>query len=534
MSRYLLLLMLALLWPRIGRTELPPANAWQFIDADTMQPIEGAWVNILWRTTTQEVSPCVGAELKRTGTDGWVRFTASDPTWRATTPVVFIPGYEPFQYQWERPDSQHVTSYVQHDPKYVGQLPEFDKRLQKLGYSLDGLLWTRTHAKAGFTAPTDQSRKYFVKYRSLPERAAPFFPAIGRTCSSSGARNAGLDAATINAVNNQRQEAAARYICDSVWEPVLPVKETTPGAKRSFDFIGTAVPDLAKIHFPNGFDTTQRLKLCAALKKWDEQVKVNSTPAVAEHQFIDADTMKPIEGVWVNLGWRKTIHPNGASVCTGRELQRSDRDGRVRFTAPDLVSFREAMPQIFVPGYETFRYRWMQPDYKHVTAFIEQQQTEHGRYPSIERRLQDLGYTYQADDHEWTKVYPIRALPPQVPVGDVRFYVTFRSLPGWVANFLPYVGTLCTEPGAKNVGLEPENVAASNKQRAEFAARYFCDPALDALTDYPVGERPGWTFLNVAIPDLINRHYPQGLNSAERKSFCTMLNQPKTKDAGHE
>jgi hypothetical protein len=74
-----------------------PIAEWQFIDVETMLPIEGAFINFAWRgeSTAQGMTICKHGVLGRTDKNGWFRSVAKDPTWYADgTPAFFVPGYE--------------------------------------------------------------------------------------------------------------------------------------------------------------------------------------------------------------------------------------------------------------------------------------------------------------------------------------------------------------------------------------------------------------------------------------------------------
>ena len=78
----------------------------------------------------------------------------------------------------------------------------------------------------------------------------------------------------------------------------------------------------------------------------------SKTLAVAERQFIDIETMKPIEGGWVHFVWRGKPKPNGVSSCLSAVLGRTGPDGWFRDTAYDPSWKLDELPVYFVPGYQ--------------------------------------------------------------------------------------------------------------------------------------------------------------------------------------
>jgi hypothetical protein len=196
---------------------------------------------------------------------------------------------------------------------------------------------------------------------------------------------------------------------------------------------------------------------------------------VAQFQLIDADTMKPIEGGWVNFIWygKKLTGKVQSRPCVRAVLAKTGADGRFADTAKESFWVPAPLPDIFVPGYEYLQYRYGDPDDQHVTLFVRMDKTEAGRFPAWEESLKKLGYTWKP--HEWTKVIPATGFRnANLPDDGRRYFVRYRSFPIDVEMSFRMVGTVCDKPGAENVGLSAESGRTTTFLRASESLKYFC------------------------------------------------------------
>jgi hypothetical protein len=197
---------------------------------------------------------------------------------------------------------------------------------------------------------------------------------------------------------------------------------------------------------------------------------------VAQFQLIDADTMKPIEGGWVNFIWYggKLTGNVKSRPCVRAVLGRSDQNGWVRDTARESFWKLDSLGHIFVPGYEYFNYRYGEPDEQHVTAYVRMDKIEAGRFPAWEENLRKLGYTWKP--HEWTKVYPADGFRDTryAPDDGRVYFVRYRSMPTQVEQNFPMVGTVCDKPGAENIGMGDERGREIDRLRASESLKYLC------------------------------------------------------------
>ena len=216
-----------------------PTVQWQFIDADTMQPIEGAFVNFFWRgnADSRGLQTCKYAGLGRSGKDGWFRHTALDPSWREDVlPGFFVPGYEFLEFNYGYPDKDHVTAYIKQPRHMLGMYPAFEQRWKDLGYeyqtkdsfySLTNQAWTKIMPSKGFHDRTkgyinNNPRRYLVKLRSEPIVADLSFRFVGKVCGDADAINE-VNTETAKKADYFRAYHSTKYFCNAAWNSLAPV-----------------------------------------------------------------------------------------------------------------------------------------------------------------------------------------------------------------------------------------------------------------------------------------------------------------------
>ncbi len=204
------------------------------------------------------------------------------------------------------------------------------------------------------------------------------------------------------------------------------------------------------------------------------------TLAVAERQFIDAETMKPIEGGWVHFIWYGKPKPNGMSSCRSAVLGRSGPDGWFRDTAQDPSWKLDEMTVFFVPGYQRVVLDRIESDPDHLIMAVPETDQYYGKMPGFEQRLRDQGFVYHfaaiKDEysHHWTK----RISSKGFPRGDFpqRYFIRYHGFPWDVGQNFNFLGRVCDDPGSRNVGLAQERIQYTDKLRSISSTRFFCDP----------------------------------------------------------
>jgi hypothetical protein len=225
---------------------------------------------------------------------------------------------------------------------------------------------------------------------------------------------------------------------------------------------------------------------------YDKQ-RESDPPLKARWQIFDADSGKPLEGVWVNFAWYGPPDSRGTKRCVGAELGRTDDDGIFEATAKN-GSWRIGgyPPMLFKLNFQPLRFEFQGWQHELASAFVDVQHYEVDAYPAWFKRLQELGYTY-IDKGGTTKRYEkkysvaliadgMRSLP-YAESGRKEFWVTRRSLPGYAAA--PGIGYKCNESGAVNTGFEEKTLRQVEFERAMHAYTYLCDPQWDTIpADY--------------------------------------------------
>ena len=271
---------------------------------------------------------------------------------------------------------------------------------------------------------------------------------------------------------------------------------------------------------------------------------------VAEWQFIDAETLKPIEGGWINFAWRGKPRSNGTSSCPRGVLGRTGKDGWFRTTAKDPTWRVDPIPYYFVPGYENFEFAYGDPDPAHITAYVPYDVNLLGTMPTFEQHLRDMGYVYHQPlmsdrwSHHFTKIMPSLGFHELQGHKEIRqrYFIKYRSFPEYVEQNFSFMGKQCDDEGSDNIGLEFERIKLTDRLRAISSTKYFCDPIWNGvkrpvidLTEWM--RRAGWLFKdpyfvwkrNIEfMPDRYqnwSKHFDHSkpLNQSEHASFCSWI-----------
>jgi hypothetical protein len=287
---------------------------------------------------------------------------------------------------------------------------------------------------------------------------------------------------------------------------------------------------------------------------WDFSLPRSGPLPSAQWRFLDADTGKPLAGVWVNFAWNVPMKERrGMRTCIRAVLAQSDAEGYVRDTAGDHDWVLSALPGIFMPGYEGMNYEFRKGDLeaRMITAIVNQDQNYKGDFPPWERKLEELGFVWQQP--EWTKRLRLPQRPgieSERPFFRRTMYMwTYRSMPDQVDHgAFQFVGRICDQPNAENIGLERERVAISDRERGLASARYLCRAEWDEIPKGGLPDMSGWLmrtfwfFLErgVDVAELVRREHPNvwqlyaagSYNPNElqfsadvRKSYCKWLEQ---------
>jgi hypothetical protein len=261
-----------------------------------------------------------------------------------------------------------------------------------------------------------------------------------------------------------------------------------------------------------------------------------------EYQFIDADTMKPIQGAYVNVVWVSPVLPGkvNGSHCMQAALLRSDANGWVKMDGPK-GSILE-VPWIMVPDYEYFRYFYEEPDKEHILHVIRAGRPELDGYPAWVQKLTNIGYVYYADyEHAYPgfyKAFPIKRFVDNTSRHGApqQYYFRDRSFPG--GEYLTNVGHACGPEGI-NIGLGEAERSEADIRRGLQQLKLICDERWDTnkgsypsnslpqalwLVEAPLENSKAWNRLKDVIPNYQGRiDYPIKMSKAERIAFCAWM-----------
>jgi len=221
---------------------------------------------------------------------------------------------------------------------------------------------------------------------------------------------------------------------------------------------------------------------------YDKQ-RSSDPPLTAKWQIFDADSGKPLEGVWVNFLWYGTTDSRGYRRCVGAVLGRTDANGRFEATAKNgSWRFGGQPPMLFKRDYEPLWFHQNDPEGNQVTAYVAIQLHEREAYPAWFERLEQLGYAYNGTTGTTTyyeKNYSTEHIKDSMNQladeqgGRKELWGTRRSLPAYVAA--RGIGAQCKYDGADNVGFDDRTLAVLGYERAMHAYTYLCDAQWDTI-----------------------------------------------------
>jgi hypothetical protein len=265
---------------------------YQFIDAETMKPIQGAYVNAVWVKPTpagKVGSPgCVRAALLRSDANGWVRMKG--PKGAVLDRDSFmVPEYEFFQYAYQAPDNNHVTHYVRGDPTMTKFFPAWVKNLEQLGYvygqSVERNVYIKSFPIAGFidnVSDIKYPQRYFIKYRSFPFDTTYGLANISYSCGPEG-ENIGLSEAEVAETGTRRGLLQAEILCDEKWDTATAMPEYSIAkalwmvlpqsrAAEAWSQFKLAVPTYnGTYEGGKAFTRNERLQFCSWIKPYIEK-----------------------------------------------------------------------------------------------------------------------------------------------------------------------------------------------------------------------------------------------------------------------
>jgi hypothetical protein len=180
---------------------------------------------------------------------------------------------------------------------------------------------------------------------------------------------------------------------------------------------------------------------------------------------------------------------NGVSTCPRGVLGQTGPDGWFRTTAKENFWRVDSLPSYFVPGYEFFDYEYGIPDKDHITAYIPYDVNLLDTMPSFEKALTEKGYVYHQPvlsdrwSHHWTKIMPAAGFHDFRNHPEIKrsYFIRYRSFPNFVGQNFSFMGKTCDDPGADNIGVELERVQRTDKLRAIYSTKYFCDAKWDDI-----------------------------------------------------
>lgn len=221
---------------------------------------------------------------------------------------------------------------------------------------------------------------------------------------------------------------------------------------------------------------------------YDKQ-RSSDPPLKARWQIFDADSGKPLEGVWISFLWYGKSDSRGIMPCVGAVLGRTDRDGVFETTAKDgSWRFGGQPPMLFKLDYQQLQFEFRGDQTDVATAQVKVEHYEREAYPAWFKRLEDLGYTYVdkgGTTNYYEKTYSTALIKdamsqhPYAEAGRKEFWVTRRALPYYAVA--SGIGGVCKNPGASKIGFDDAAVQLVRYERAMHAYTYLCDPQWDTI-----------------------------------------------------
>jgi hypothetical protein len=297
-----------------------------------------------------------------------------------------------------------------------------------------------------------------------------------------------------------------------------------------------------------------------------DKPKASNPPITASWQIIDADTLKPIPGVWISFYWKK--FPDGeqrGGTCARNVIGQTDANGRFSNTAKD-GSWMFADVHMFKGGYRQIRTEFL-PERTALTDRIKVNQEYVGKCPAFESELKSMGY--QLDTANTTNAYfktfevggNLEAMLSAAwePQGETQYWVSKRGIPDGqdmhaLAMYPCYSRALGkTDPDAEFVGykgLDRDKNGRWSRAIAIDALDTVCDEKWDSVpSDFKwtqskeyagpasmlVGEA-NFAALTKIHPDYVAIPYSAGgstraMTRTERVAFCGFV-RPYAKNNG--
>jgi len=290
-----------------------------------------------------------------------------------------------------------------------------------------------------------------------------------------------------------------------------------------------------------------------------DKPKSSNPPITASWQIIDADTLKPVAGVWISFYWKQ--FPDGeqrGGTCARNVMGQTDANGRFSNTAKD-GSWMFADVHMFKAGYRQIHTEFL-PERTALTDRQKINQEYVGKYPAFESELKSMGY--QLDTSNTTNAYfksfevggDLKALLSAAwePQGETQYWVSKRGIPdgqdlsslGIYTCYNREIGK--TDPNAEFVGYKGPDWDANspwNREVATEALNSICDarwetvPTTFAWTatpryyNYAIRLMPKvYPERNTQRLDAILKDYPRvsdthsrRFSRAERTEFCNFI-----------
>jgi hypothetical protein len=260
------------------------------------------------------------------------------------------------------------------------------------------------------------------------------------------------------------------------------------------------------------------------------------------YQFIDAETMKPIQGAYVNAVWVKPTPAGkvGSPGCVRAALLRSDANGWVRMKGPKGAVLDRN--DFMVPEYEFFTYSYKFPDENYVTHNIRADSAK--LYPAWTKRLEQLGYVFGMTQHPYYvyyKKFPIKGFVDNVGYIKYpqRYFIKYRSFPDDTNYNITNVANSCGSEG-ENIGLSDLERAETGTRRGLLRAQILCDQKWDTSTggmgnalstsfwliESPKNEsivREKFSALLPDYPKILSAQWGRPFTKSERLTYCAWI-----------
>jgi len=265
----------------------------QFVDAETMKPMEGVYLTAAWQTITPPGK--VGSELVaigtfRSGADGWIRQRQPglSPLHLSMYQEAFAPGYEYFHFEKYFASSTAKVGQIYHiiwaDDRDLDLYPAWADSLRALGYEFSPRFrgWRKEFPNRQFLQ--DGQHRYLIKNRAAP--------GSGRYADGSTQIETINGVAIIGISETEREFAwrlnlveQVKVLCDPRWDTarsesfpylIRQILELTPGETHEarMSAFKKIIPD-----YLDGYDNSprftkeQRLRFCAWIRPFAEKVK---------------------------------------------------------------------------------------------------------------------------------------------------------------------------------------------------------------------------------------------------------------------